>query len=82
MYYNKTFGNQGWLFGYFYPAMQRANQAAGRPIRKEKDKGAIIFLDSRFINKTKWISDWIRKEIEVVPDKEYAIHQRLRNFWQ
>ncbi|MFX1600693.1 MAG: helicase C-terminal domain-containing protein [Promethearchaeota archaeon] len=80
-YYNKAFYGQGWLLGYLYPAMQRANQAAGRPIRKEKDKGAIIFLDSRFKSKKKWISDWIRKEIEVVPDEINAITKRLRGFW-
>ncbi|MFX1388956.1 MAG: helicase C-terminal domain-containing protein [Promethearchaeota archaeon] len=80
-YYNKMFRNQGWLFGYLYPAMQRANQAAGRPIRKEKDKGAIIFLDSRFKSKMKWISYWIRKEIEMIPDEIDAISKRLRKFW-
>lgn len=80
-YYNKAFCEQGWLFGYLYPAMQRANQAAGRPIRKENDRGAIIFLDSRFKSKIKWISDWIRKEIEVVPDEIDAISRRLKNFW-
>ncbi len=81
-YYNKAFYGQGWLLGYLYPAMQRANQAAGRPIRKEKDKGALIFLDSRFKSKKKWISDWIRKEVEVIPDEIGAISQRLRNFWR
>jgi DNA excision repair protein ERCC-2 len=80
-YYNKAFFGQGWLLGYLYPAMQRANQAAGRPIRKEKDKGAIIFLDSRFKTKKKWISDWIRKEVEVVPDEINGINRRLKGFW-
>ena len=80
-YYNKAFFGQGWLLGYLYPAMQRANQAAGRPIRKEKDKGAIIFLDSRFKTKKKWISDWIRKEVEVVPDEINGITRRLKGFW-
>ncbi len=80
-YYNKAFFDQGWLLGYLYPAMQRANQAAGRPIRKVKDKGAIIFLDSRFKTKKKWISDWIRKEIEIVPDEINGITKRLKGFW-
>ncbi|MBY9009600.1 MAG: hypothetical protein KGD74_07035 [Candidatus Lokiarchaeota archaeon] len=48
IYYDKVFNNQGWNFAYLYPAMQRANQASGRPIRKERDKGAIIFMDERF----------------------------------
>jgi len=45
------------VFGYLYPAMQRANQASGRSIRKETDKGAIIFMDSRFKDKIGWISE-------------------------
>ncbi|MFW9820798.1 MAG: helicase C-terminal domain-containing protein [Candidatus Thorarchaeota archaeon] len=80
-YYNKAFFGQGWLLGHLYPAMERANQAAGRPIRKENDKGAIIFLDSRFKFKKKLISDWIRKEIEVVPDEFNEITKRLKGFW-
>ncbi len=80
-YYDKVFNRQGWNFAYLYPAVQRANQASGRPIRKIIDKGAIIFMDSRFKEKYKWISDWIRNEIEIVPDKQNAIIQHLYPFW-
>jgi len=80
-YYDKVFKKQGWNFAYLYPATQRANQASGRPIRKIKDKGSIIFMDSRFKQKTNWISDWIRKELEIVQDKEGAIIQNLYPFW-
>lgn len=47
-------------FAYLYPAMQRANQASGRPIRKVSDKGVIIFMDSRFKKRLGWISNWVR----------------------
>ena len=80
-YYDKVFNNQGWNFAYLYPAIQRANQASGRPIRKIKDKGAIIFMDSRFKQKSKWISEWIRKELEIVLDKPNALFQNLKSFW-
>ena len=80
-YYDKVFKGQGWDFAYLYPAIQRANQASGRPIRKISDKGAIIFMDSRFKAKYKWISDWIRNELEIVPDKPNAIMQNLSPFW-
>ncbi|MHA2035349.1 MAG: helicase C-terminal domain-containing protein [Promethearchaeota archaeon] len=80
-YYDKVFHRQGWNFAYLYPATQRANQASGRPIRKIKDKGAIIFLDSRFKSKDKWISEWIRDELEIVPDKPNALIQTLQPFW-
>ncbi|UCD00770.1 MAG: hypothetical protein JSV23_07740 [Promethearchaeota archaeon] len=80
-YYDKVFNRQGWNFAYLYPAIQRANQASGRPIRKISDKGAIIFMDSRFKTKYKWISDWVRKELEIIPDKPNAITQNLYPFW-
>ena len=80
-YYDKVFNKQGWNLGYLYPAIQRANQAGGRPIRKISDKGAIIFMDRRFKDKYQWISNWIREELEIVPDKKNAITQTLYPFW-
>jgi DNA excision repair protein ERCC-2 len=80
-YYNKKFNNQGWNFAYLYPAIQRANQAGGRTIRLITDKGAIIFMDSRFKTKISWISDWIRRELEIIPDKENELIQHIYPFW-
>lgn len=80
-YYDKVFESQGWNFAYLYPAIQRANQASGRPIRKANDKGSMIFMDSRFKEKYQWISDWVRKEIEIVPDQDNALTQHLYPFW-
>jgi len=47
-YYDFKF-DRGWDYGYIYPAMNRALQAAGRCIRSETDKGAIVFMDERFM---------------------------------
>jgi len=46
-YYDFKFG-RGWDYGYIYPAMNKALQAAGRCIRSETDRGAIILMDDRF----------------------------------
>jgi len=46
-YYEKKFG-KGIAYAYIYPAIIKAVQAAGRAIRKESDKAAIIFMDDRF----------------------------------
>src|SRR3989344_801400 len=46
-YYDKKFGC-GWDYGYVYPAMSKCFQSAGRCIRSETDKGAVIYLDERF----------------------------------
>ncbi|MHA1284296.1 MAG: helicase C-terminal domain-containing protein [Promethearchaeota archaeon] len=81
-YYDEVFDKQGWLLAYLYPAIQRANQASGRPIRKATDKGSIIFMDRRFKDKAKWISEWIKNVLEIVPDKKNAIIQHLCPFWK
>lgn len=40
--------DKGWDYGYSYPAMNRAMQAAGRCIRSKDDKGAIVYMDERY----------------------------------
>lgn len=39
---------EGWNYGYTYPAINRALQAAGRCIRTQDDRGTIIYLDKRY----------------------------------
>ncbi|TXT60862.1 MAG: hypothetical protein BAJALOKI2v1_70014 [Promethearchaeota archaeon] len=80
-YYDKVFNKKGWLFGYLSPAMQRANQASGRPIRKTKDKRTIIFMDERFIKKRSWISPWVQKELKVIPEHNKFFQKILSKFW-
>ncbi len=46
-YYDFKF-ERGWDYGYVFPAMNRALQAAGRCIRTETDRGVVIFMDERF----------------------------------
>ena len=46
-YYNFKF-DRGWDYGYVYPAMNKCLQSAGRCIRSETDRGAVIYLDERF----------------------------------
>lgn len=46
-YYDEKY-DKGWDYGYLYPAFNTVLQSAGRCIRSEDDKGAIIFLDKRY----------------------------------
>lgn len=48
-YYDKKFPGSGWQYGYIYPAIRRTLQAAGRAIRSETDKGAIVLMDERYL---------------------------------
>jgi len=46
-YYQEKF-SKGWEYGYMWPAVIKAMQAAGRGIRKETDRCAIVYMDERF----------------------------------
>ena len=46
-YYDDRF-DEGKLFAYVYPGMNRVLQAAGRVIRDEGDRGIIVLIDDRF----------------------------------
>ncbi|MBT4936112.1 ATP-dependent DNA helicase [Candidatus Woesearchaeota archaeon] len=46
-YYEDKF-KKGWDYGYTFPALNKCFQSAGRCIRSETDKGAVIYLDERF----------------------------------
>ncbi len=68
-YYEDKFG-RGVEYGYVLPAMTKCLQNAGRCIRSETDKGAIIFLDERYASRNYYEcfpEDW---DIEV--DLDYV----------
>ena len=46
-YFEEKMG-KGWTYGYIYPAITKAVQAAGRVIRSENDRGTIVLLDERY----------------------------------
>lgn len=50
-YFEKNY-QKGFDYAYTYPAMAKAVQSAGRVIRSEKDKGIIVLLDDRFLEKS------------------------------
>ena len=41
----------GYDYAYVYPGMNKVLQAAGRVIRTDEDKGIIMLLDERFLNR-------------------------------
>ncbi len=59
-YYDSLFG-KGWDYGYSYPAMNRAIQAAGRCIRSKTDRGVVVYMDERY--------DWSNYRKVLPPDK-------------
>ncbi len=82
-YYEKRFPEHGRQYGYVLPALKKASQTAGRPIRTLKDKGAIIFLDYRFATEycRQFLPSWIRQGMKTLPDEDGAIAQELMRFY-
>lgn len=49
-YYSRKFGySKGYDYAYVYPAVNKVLQAAGRPIRSESDRAAIVLLEARIL---------------------------------
>lgn len=65
-------GMPGFDFSYLYPGMNKVLQSAGRVIRTEEDRGVILLLDERFVE---------RQYREIFP-REWSGYQmcRLENF--
>jgi DNA excision repair protein ERCC-2 len=78
-YYNHT--GSGYDFAYRYPGLTRVLQAAGRVIRSETDRGVILLIDNRYIDrryrpllpKTWWT--------QVIGDTP-ALTRGITDFWQ
>jgi DNA excision repair protein ERCC-2 len=70
----------GFNYSYLYPGMNRVFQAAGRVIRSEKDRGAILLVDTRYSHpqyNSLLPSDW---QVRFVQD-EKQIRHILDEFW-
>ncbi len=74
-YYEEKF-SRGWDYGYTFPAINKVLQAAGRCIRSNEDRGAIVFLDVRFTwpNYAKCIEGW-----DIGVEENYG--EKLRDFF-
>ncbi|MCW4011197.1 MAG: ATP-dependent DNA helicase [Candidatus Bathyarchaeota archaeon] len=82
-YYEKQFPLHGREYGYLLPAMKKASQCAGRPVRTLEDKGAIIFLDHRFASHycKSFLPSWVLRDLKVLPAKDGPLTQELQRFF-
>lgn len=83
-YFEKCFPGHGREYCYVLPAMKKASQAAGRPIRTLEDKGAMIFLDHRFATEycLSFLPLWIRENLRILPDEDDVIARELSLFFR
>ena len=71
-YYEKKFGGVGNFIAYTLPALNRAQQALGRVIRTEKDRGFLVLCERRYLENIKSLPDWMREEAERTVVDEFA----------
>lgn len=80
-YFNEK-NNNGYEYAYMYPGMNKVLQAAGRVIRSEKDKGAILLIDDRFTNNRYlrlFPKEWMENRIV---RNSYEMEKLLKEFWE
>lgn len=76
-YYEEKY-SKGWQYGYMWPAVIKAMQAAGRGIRKESDRCAIVYMDERFAWKNyKSVFDSGTRFIMTTDPEKY-----VKEFWK
>ena len=82
-YYEKQFPTRGREYGYILPAMKKASQCAGRPVRTLEDRGAIVFLDSRFASGycKSFLPSWVFRDLRVLPAKDGALGHEIQVFF-
>jgi DNA excision repair protein ERCC-2 len=82
-YYDRCFPGLGREYGYVLPAMKKASQAAGRPIRTLDDKGAIIFLDYRYSTAycKNFLPAWITNGMKILTSEKGVLAKEISNFF-
>lgn len=83
-YYENRFPKYGREYGYLLPAMKKASQCAGRPVRTLDDKGAIVFLDYRFASGycKSFLPSWILRDLKVLPPTDGLLAKEIRSFFK
>jgi len=73
--------NAGFEFAYQYPGINRVLQAAGRVIRSETDRGAVLLIDQRYATyryRSLLLPEW--RPVQVKNEAQFA--DDLQKFWQ
>ncbi|HUT16801.1 MAG TPA: helicase C-terminal domain-containing protein [Acidobacteriota bacterium] len=83
-YYEKCFPKLGREYGYVLPAMKKASQAAGRPVRTLEDRGAIVFLDYRFATNycRRFLPSWMSNGLKVLPYGDKVLAREIHGFFK
>ena len=78
-YYDRK-GNMGFAYAYRYPGMNKVLQAAGRVIRTKTDRGVVLLLDERFLQRSYqelFPAEWQEYEVCTVSQ----VGEKIGRFW-
>ncbi len=78
-YYDQR-GGQGFDYAYRYPGMNKVLQAAGRVIRTPEDRGVILLLDDRFLQRDQRRLFPVEWSDHIVCSRG-TVEQHLGEFW-
>ena len=78
-YYDKRYG-EGFDYAFRYPGMNKVLQSAGRVIRTLEDRGVIVLLDERFLQK-EYIRMFPREWEDFETVTVESIQEKVKNFW-
>lgn len=83
-YLDSKFPGKGRMLAYFIPALNRASQAAGRPVRSITDRAFIMLLDFRYANDTnsQLLPEWIRSQIKLVKNDPEKVTLMTEQFFK
>lgn len=72
--------NRGYEYSYIYPGMIKVIQSAGRVIRSEEDRGAVLLIDRRF-SKSPY-KDLLPNYWKIEEVNKDTIVEKLKDFWK
>ena len=79
--YYKEQNKPGYEYAYINPGMNKVQQAVGRVIRSETDKGAVLLIDERYMSnnyKQLFREEWENYKVVLSPEE---INETLNNFF-
>ena len=82
-YFDFRFSQKGRDYAYVLPAMTRAIQAAGRPVRRLDDRGTIVMLDQRFGTPylSRFFPSWLADVTQIIPDNPEVTSHQVESFF-
>ncbi|RLE46034.1 hypothetical protein DRJ25_04775 [Candidatus Woesearchaeota archaeon] len=83
-YLESRFPKKGREFGYHIPALTRASQAAGRPIRSLQDYATVVLLDQRYAYYyyKRFLPVWLKENMVLVEPEYEAIKKMVVEFFK